>query len=111
MFLARKTMGAQNLKAREHGPWRGAAVGESPVGHFTPFQATLLNYYKQRVNPCVHFLKRLSKVRTNVLLTDFSSANASIFLCEYNPDFRDPHRVREKWQRQLRGKQGGVLGV
>jgi len=48
---------------------------------------------------------------TNVVLTDFSSDNAVIFLCEFHSDFRDPHRVREKWQRQLRGKHGGVLGV
>lgn len=48
---------------------------------------------------------------TNVILTDFSSDNAYIFLCEFHPDFRDPPRVREKWQRQLREKHGGVLGV
>src|SRR5262245_1281024 len=47
----------------------------------------------------------------NVILTDFSSDHAVIFLCEFHPDFRDPHRVREKWQKQLRGKHGGVLGV
>ena len=48
---------------------------------------------------------------TTVGLTDFSSDNAYVFLCEYNPDYRDSQRVRGKWQRQLRGKQGGALGV
>ena len=33
------------------------------MDHFPAFQVPLLSYYKQRANPYVHFLKRLSKVR------------------------------------------------
>lgn len=48
---------------------------------------------------------------TTVDLPQFSSGDAGIFLCEYNPSFMNVESVRAGLREQLRARKGGPLGI